>query len=174
MVVNLSFLDQSRYFFIQVAPQLSSRGWVDPIPDPLLLRKFGRDRNRTQDLWICSQKLWPLDHRGGLEKTINLPKFFQWFVECEKQSRPRIVELWICDIFWCIEKYFKQSSFLSCILKYMIEGSCVLVIKKCMYDLTEQFISLGAAEVTYNGNSIPSILLKIVYSTWFIIHKIWF
>jgi hypothetical protein len=26
MAVNLGFLDQSRYFFIQVAPQLSSRG----------------------------------------------------------------------------------------------------------------------------------------------------
>jgi hypothetical protein len=62
--VNLRFLDRSRYFFIQVAPQLSSWGWVEPVPDPLLLRKSGRAMNRTQDLWICSQKLWPLDHRG--------------------------------------------------------------------------------------------------------------
>jgi hypothetical protein len=64
--VNLGFLDRSRYIFIQVAPQLSSRGWVNPVPDPLLLRKSGRAENRTRDLWICSQKLWPLDHRGGL------------------------------------------------------------------------------------------------------------
>jgi hypothetical protein len=56
-VVNLGFLDRSRYFFLQVAPQFSSRGWVDPIPDPLLLRKSGRSGNRTRDLWICSQKL---------------------------------------------------------------------------------------------------------------------
>jgi hypothetical protein len=35
----LGFLDRSRYFFFQVAPQLYSRGWVDPVPDPLLLRK---------------------------------------------------------------------------------------------------------------------------------------
>jgi hypothetical protein len=69
--VNLGFLDWSCYFFIQVAPQLSSRGCVDPIPDPLLLRKSGRARNRTQDLWICSQKLWPLDHRGGPESKWN-------------------------------------------------------------------------------------------------------
>jgi hypothetical protein len=34
--VNLGFLDRSRYFFIQIAPQLSSRGWVDTVPDPLL------------------------------------------------------------------------------------------------------------------------------------------
>jgi hypothetical protein len=32
----LGFLDRSRYFFFQVAPQLYSRGWVDPVPDPLL------------------------------------------------------------------------------------------------------------------------------------------
>jgi hypothetical protein len=51
--------------FLQVAPQLFSRGWVDPVPDPLFLRKSGSPGNRTQDIWICSQKLWPLDHRGG-------------------------------------------------------------------------------------------------------------
>jgi hypothetical protein len=31
----LGFLDRSRYDFFQVAPQLYSRGCVDPIPDPL-------------------------------------------------------------------------------------------------------------------------------------------
>jgi hypothetical protein len=35
----LGFLDRSCYFVFQVAPQLYSRGWVDPVPDPLLLRK---------------------------------------------------------------------------------------------------------------------------------------
>jgi hypothetical protein len=39
---------------------------VDPVPDSLLLRKCGSAGNRTQDLGICSQELWPLDHRGGL------------------------------------------------------------------------------------------------------------
>jgi len=38
---------------------------VDPVPDPLLLRKSGSAGDRTLDLCICSQKLWPLDHRGG-------------------------------------------------------------------------------------------------------------
>jgi hypothetical protein len=38
---NLGFLDQNRYFFFQVASQLYSRGWVDPVPDPRLLRKSG-------------------------------------------------------------------------------------------------------------------------------------
>jgi hypothetical protein len=33
------FLDLSRYFFFfQAAPQLYSRGWLDPVSDPLLLR----------------------------------------------------------------------------------------------------------------------------------------
>jgi hypothetical protein len=45
----LGFPDQRRYFFFQVAPQFYSRGWVDPVPDPLLLRKSGSagDRIRT-------------------------------------------------------------------------------------------------------------------------------
>ena len=38
---------------------------MGPVPDPLLLRKSGSAGNRTRDLCICSQKLWPLDHRGG-------------------------------------------------------------------------------------------------------------
>jgi hypothetical protein len=56
-VVSLSFIDWSRYYFFQVAPQLSSRGSVDPVPDPLLLRKSGSAGNRTQEFWICIQKL---------------------------------------------------------------------------------------------------------------------
>jgi hypothetical protein len=51
-------------YFFKVAPQLCSRGWVDPVPDPLLLRKSGSAGNRTRNFWICSQELWPLDHRG--------------------------------------------------------------------------------------------------------------
>jgi hypothetical protein len=44
----LGFLDRSPYFFLQVASQLYSRGWVDPVPDPLLLRKCGSAGNRTR------------------------------------------------------------------------------------------------------------------------------
>jgi hypothetical protein len=58
----LGFLDGSRYYFFQIAPQLYSRGWVDPVLDPLLPRKSGNAGNRTRDLWICSH--WPLDHLG--------------------------------------------------------------------------------------------------------------
>jgi len=38
---------------------------VDPVPDPLKLRKSGSAGDRTRDLCISSQKLWLLDHRGG-------------------------------------------------------------------------------------------------------------
>jgi hypothetical protein len=41
------YVDRSHYFFFQVAPQLYPRGWVDPVPDPLFLRKSGSAGNRT-------------------------------------------------------------------------------------------------------------------------------
>jgi hypothetical protein len=44
----LGFLERSRYFFFQVAPQLYSRGSVDLVPDPRLLRKSGSAGNRTR------------------------------------------------------------------------------------------------------------------------------
>jgi hypothetical protein len=44
----LDFLDRSRYIFFQVALQLYSRGRVNPVPDPLLLRKSGSDGNWTR------------------------------------------------------------------------------------------------------------------------------
>jgi hypothetical protein len=53
--------------FFQVAPHLSSWGWVDPVPDTLLIRKSISAGNRTCDLWVCSQELWPLERRGDKE-----------------------------------------------------------------------------------------------------------
>jgi hypothetical protein len=76
----LGFLDRSRYFFFQAVPQLYSRGWVDPVPDPLLLRKSGSAGNRTRDLWICSQELWPLAHRGGRYNRDNKLKAWEGYV----------------------------------------------------------------------------------------------
>jgi hypothetical protein len=58
---NFDFLDRSRYFFFQVAPQLFSWGWVDSVPDSLLFRKSGSTGNwtrtpgsvaRNSDHWI--------------------------------------------------------------------------------------------------------------------------
>jgi hypothetical protein len=79
--VNIGFLDWSRYFSIQVAPQLSSRGWVDPVPDPLLLRKSGSAGNRKRDLWICSQELWPLDQSDNTMINNNVSCHISSFLE---------------------------------------------------------------------------------------------
>jgi hypothetical protein len=45
---NIGFLDRSSYFFFQVAPELYSRGWVGPVPVPLL-RKSCSVGNRTRN-----------------------------------------------------------------------------------------------------------------------------
>jgi hypothetical protein len=76
----LGFLDRSHYFFFQVAPQLYSRGWVDPVPDPLLPRKFGSTGNRTRTsgstaAGVCLFACW-LPHSGI---TMNL---FPWSLLC--------------------------------------------------------------------------------------------
>jgi hypothetical protein len=55
----LGFLDRSRYFFFQVAPQLYSRGWVDPVPDSLLLRKSSSAGNIT---WTSGSVARNSDH----------------------------------------------------------------------------------------------------------------
>jgi hypothetical protein len=46
----LGFLDRSLYFSSKVAPQLYSRGWVDPVPDPVLLRKSGSPQSNSGPL----------------------------------------------------------------------------------------------------------------------------
>ena len=38
--LNFSFLNRISLLLIQVATQLTSRGWVDPVPDPILPEKF--------------------------------------------------------------------------------------------------------------------------------------
>jgi hypothetical protein len=42
------FSRQEQLLFYQVAPQLYSRGWVDPVPDPLLFFFFGSAGNWTR------------------------------------------------------------------------------------------------------------------------------
>jgi hypothetical protein len=59
------FLDRSRYFFFQLAPQLYSRGWVDPVPDPLLPSSncFTGSLSATDLLYWSSQNN-SLEHFG--------------------------------------------------------------------------------------------------------------
>jgi hypothetical protein len=57
---------QEPLLFYKVALQLYSRGWVDPVPDPLFFRKCGSARNRTLNL----------DPRGtALARPISSSKF---------------------------------------------------------------------------------------------------
>jgi hypothetical protein len=50
-------------FFLQVAPQLYSRGWVDPVTDPLHPRKSGSAGNRIRTSGSVARNS---EHRGGL------------------------------------------------------------------------------------------------------------
>jgi hypothetical protein len=52
----LGFLDRSRYIFFQAAPQLYPLGLVDPVPDPLLLRKSGSAENQTRTSGSVARK----------------------------------------------------------------------------------------------------------------------
>jgi hypothetical protein len=82
------FYTRIRYVTIHVATQLHSRGRVDPVPDPLHLRKCGSAENRSRDICICSQELWALDHRWGLikfwnalySKLVSLPVHAHWSI----------------------------------------------------------------------------------------------
>jgi hypothetical protein len=55
--LNLGFLQRRRYFFIQVAPELSSRGRVDSVPEPVLFRKACSAGNRIREPWVYSKQL---------------------------------------------------------------------------------------------------------------------
>jgi hypothetical protein len=57
MAVNLGFLDLEPLLFHSSGTSVILRGWVDPVPDTQLLRKFGSAGNQTRHLWICSQEL---------------------------------------------------------------------------------------------------------------------
>jgi hypothetical protein len=76
----LGFQDRSCYFFFQVAPQLYSREWVNPVPDPLLLRKSGSAGNRT---WTSGSVARNSDHWTTEAAFVTNFKlcflFFKWF-----------------------------------------------------------------------------------------------
>jgi hypothetical protein len=55
----LGFLDRRRYFFFQVAPQLYSRGWMEPAIDSLILRKSGSTGNRTRTSGLVARTARP-------------------------------------------------------------------------------------------------------------------
>jgi hypothetical protein len=46
---------------------------VDPVPGPLLCRKFGSAGNRTQDLWVSSQEIIGRKSSGPMSIEVRLP-----------------------------------------------------------------------------------------------------
>jgi hypothetical protein len=59
----LGFLVRSRYFTLQAAPQLYLRGLVGPVPDPLLLRKYGSTGIEPEVLDLYTGTLTTRPHR---------------------------------------------------------------------------------------------------------------
>ena len=102
---------------------------MDPVTDPLLLRKSGSAGNRTWDLCICSQKLWPLDHRGDpllviLEKKITNFSTLRvvvlwWHLRqvlsscCPKERNTRTLTLQT-PVFWNVTSYSPLSRCIIC------------------------------------------------------------
>jgi len=78
---------------------------VDPVPDPLLLRKSGSAGDRTRVLCICSQKLWPLDHRGGPSKChIKQKMFFRRDHVRPSVRHTLLATKTVCSISWEIRR----------------------------------------------------------------------
>jgi hypothetical protein len=76
--VNLDFLDLEPLFFHSSSSSVVSRGWVDPVPDLLLLRKSGSAGNRTRDLWICIQEIWHYNTEAVIYLSIYGSTVLRW------------------------------------------------------------------------------------------------
>jgi hypothetical protein len=59
----LGFLDLEPLLFLPRSSSIVLMLPSGPHSRPTTSRKFGSAGNRTRDFWICSQELWPLDHR---------------------------------------------------------------------------------------------------------------
>ena len=82
--LNFSFLNRILLLLIQVATQLSSRGWVDPVPDPILPEKFlgySRESNPGPLVWQ-SDVLTTIPNRWS----------FQWITTMNLEYIPEEVD----------------------------------------------------------------------------------
>jgi hypothetical protein len=98
---------------------------VDPVPDPLLLRKFGSAGNRSGDLWICSQEFWLLDHRADLEYIIVLTKSIYRWMHLLRQLKT-------CRIFVTSRKLvvtFPNENVFSVIVEYTMHTCSKIIVE---------------------------------------------
>jgi hypothetical protein len=115
---------------------------VDAVPDPLLLRKSGNAGNRTRDLWICSQELWPLDHRGGL-------------LYCEAWIKIQL-HIFLCfNIFFSILYFFLHSRSPLYLLSYL--PLCIY-----LYSFSCQFLCFTLIHLLLLWNIYIIFLLQVV------------
>jgi hypothetical protein len=64
---NFDFLDLEPLLFLPIASQIVHEGEWTPFQTHCCSEKSGNAGNRARDLCVSSQKLWPLDHRGGIK-----------------------------------------------------------------------------------------------------------
>jgi hypothetical protein len=90
---TLGFLDRSLFFFFQVAPQLYSRSWVDPVEE------INKGKNWNWYNEKKKQKLWKRNRRIKNERMRKqewqneqiMPDYWKWplGVACSRQCTPR-------------------------------------------------------------------------------------
>jgi hypothetical protein len=111
---------------------------VDPVPGPLFLRKSGSAGNRARVHWIWGQELWPLDHRGSLDRlrSKSYGVFVCLFVcrlETFAQSLPIILScFWTCAT---------KSSFGFDTGNFTWSSAKVNIFKGAFFGLYDPFIS---------------------------------
>ena len=75
--LNFSFFNRISLLLISSSTQLSSRGWVDPVPDPILPEQFlgySRESNRGPSAWQSDVQTTIPNRRSIIVYTRFLPK----------------------------------------------------------------------------------------------------
>jgi hypothetical protein len=145
--------------FLPSSSSVDLRGWVDPVPDLLLLRKSASAGNQSRELWICSQELWPLDHRGhrrneikvenGQRKGINMSEMGmqkEWFAFEFKWDVTSCIYIYIYAHYWAV-KY--MSACLQC-----VSVACITWWKTCFPSHTFKCFSFAAWKRSSRGHVI--------------------
>ena len=89
--LNFSFLNRISLLLIQIATQLSSQGWVDPVPDPILSEKclgYSRESN-TGPLGWQSDVLTTIPNRWSIY-ILSSECSQRQVLHCKRRNKPRL------------------------------------------------------------------------------------